>query len=229
MAALGIAASDRVLDLGCGTGADLASLADSAGHVVGLDRSLAMSQKAQSCVAVDIGSVVNGDGHRLPFPDECFDACWIRAVLVHADDPRQVLDEVVRVVRPEGRVVLSEPDHGTHIVTTSEPDVFEKVKAHRRTSFRNPLVGRHLVDLASGSGLQVERFWTTPVVHRSLASARASGGPFDVAVAAAVSAGEITASDAARYLNSLDSFDRRGAFVFAAMACSVSATVRRLG
>ncbi len=69
--------------------------------------------------------------------------------------------------------------------------------------------------------MTVEGIWVTPIMHRSLADARASGGPFDVAVAAALAAGAISADEAERYLSSLSELDRRGAFLFAAMAVSV--------
>ena len=56
-----------------------------------------------------------------------------------------------------------------------------------------------------------------------LAAARAAGGPFDVAVKAAVDDGAISSEEAGRYLASLVELDARGAFVFAALAVSTAA------
>jgi hypothetical protein len=119
--------------------------------------------------------------------------------------------------------VLSEPDHGSHLVATDEVEVFERVRAHRRTTFRHPLVGRDLPALAVAAGLEVVGRWAVPVEHRSLAGARASGGPFDGAVRSAVEAGAVTAEEGDRYLASLAERDGAGAFWFAALAFTVVA------
>jgi ubiquinone/menaquinone biosynthesis C-methylase UbiE len=220
---LALGHDERVLEIGSGTGVDLAALADQAGHAVGVDRSLNMAETGKARIEGRGASVAVADGHDLPFAAGTFDACWARAVLVHTEDPQQVVAELARVLRPGGRVVLSEPDHGSHIVSTSELDVFERIKAHRRNRFRNPLVGRRLGDLVTQAGLAITANWVTPLLHRSLAAARASGGPFDVAVQAAVDDGAITAEEGDRYLASLTELDARGAFVFAALAVSTAA------
>jgi SAM-dependent methyltransferase len=222
--ALGLVPGDRVLDLGSGPGVDLAALAGvvgPTGRAVGLDRSPAMT--TASAAAAPDAAVVLGDGRALPFGSGTFAGVWARAVLIHTPTPAAAIAELARVVRPGGRVVLSEPDHGTHIVATDEVDVFERVRAHRRTAFRNPLVGRDLPALAVAAGLVVDARWLTPIEHRSLAVARAAGGPFDVAVAAAVSAEAISAEEGDRYLASLEARDAVGGFLFAAMAVTVVA------
>lgn len=219
--ALGLAPGDRVLDLGCGPGVDLAGLTGRVGPdglAVGLDRSAAMAAAACTHAATP---VVVGDGQALPFRSSALAGAWARAVLIHTPGPAAAVTELARVVRPGGVVVLSEPDHGTHIVATDEGDVFERIRAHRRTTFRHPLVGRDLPALAVAAGLDVVGRWLTPIEHRSFATARAAGGPFDVAVRAAVDAGAVTADEGARYLASLEERDAAGAFLFAAMAVSV--------
>lgn len=220
---LSLGGDDRVLDVGSGTGVDLAALAQRAGHAVGIDRSVHMTDTARARIEPGAASVAVADGEMLPFVAGAFDACWARAVLVHTEDPQRVVAEIARVLRPGGRVVLSEPDHGSHIVSTTEPEVFERVKEHRRSQFRSPLVGRRLADLVTTVGLKVTSTWVSPLLHHSFAAARASGGPFDVAVKAAVTDGAISSEEADRYLGSLVELDARGAFVFAALAVSTAA------
>ncbi len=215
---LEVDSTSTVLDLGCGTGADLEMFARHVGFAVGLDRSMSMAQATRGRPIDGEPAVVTGDAHELPFAADRFDACWCRAVLLHTADPQLIVAEIARVVRPGGRVVLSEPDHGSHIVSTPETEIFERVKRHRQETLRNPLMGRRLAEVATTAGLVVTHVIPTPIIHRNLASARAAGGPFDVAVGAAVGAGAISQDDADRYIDSLEELDARDAFVFAGLA-----------
>jgi len=227
VAALGLATGDRVLDVGCGPGADLVALGAAVGpggRAVGVDRAVAMASVARTTAPAS--PLVVGDTQALPFASAAFAGAWVRAVLIHTPSPAAAVSEVARVVRPGGHVVLSEPDHGSHLVATDAVDVFERIRDHRRTTFRHPLVGRDLPALAVAAGLEVVDRWLTPIEHRSLATARAAGGPFDVAVDAAVAAGAITAEEGRRYLASLAERDAVGAFLFASAAVTVVARAR---
>ena len=49
------------------------------------------------------------DAHRLPFPDESFDGAVAQAVLEHVADPYRCVDEIHRVLKPEGLVYAETP------------------------------------------------------------------------------------------------------------------------
>lgn len=112
MDALGIGASDRVLDLGCGHGRSLGELAARAsrGHVVGVDSSALMCEIAERRSGALVRSghveVVHAGAECLPFANAAFD----RALCVHVayfwPDLGAALREIGRVVAPGGRLAL---------------------------------------------------------------------------------------------------------------------------
>ena len=120
---LELAAGTRVLDVGCGTGPELAWLAamvGPGGKVVGLERSTALIAAARGRTAARAGGLepehaielVQGDACALPFGDAAFDGCRADRTLQHVEDPDRALAEMIRVVRPGGRVVVSESRWG---------------------------------------------------------------------------------------------------------------------
>lgn len=216
--------NNAVLDIGCGTGVDLDAAADRVGRAVGIDRSATMARAANDRGSGGRFVVAVADGQQLPFASASFDAVNCRAVLIHTPRPALTVAEMRRVLRPGGRAVLSEPDHGSHVVATSEIDVFERLTHHRRTTFRNPLIGRSLVALVHDAGLTVTDCRVRPILHRSLAAAQASGGPFGAAVEAAVAVGAISSTEAARYEQSLVTLDEHNSFLFGAVSIAVTAS-----
>lgn len=164
-----------VLEVGCGPGTDLLDLVDVVGPtgcLVGIDASDTMIAEARRRAADSRGNVTFevGDVQALPFPDGEFDVCRAARLLEHVPDIRAALAEMVRVIRPGGRVVVFDFDWDT--LTIDHPD-----KATTRTvvlsysdSIRNGWVGRQLPRLLSGQGLDVTSVDPVHVfVHYALA------------------------------------------------------------
>jgi len=100
---------DRALDVATGTGdlaIELARRVGGRGQVVGLDFSAAMLERARA-KAPGI-SFERGDALALPYPDASFDAATVGFGARNFSDLEQGLAEMVRVVRPGGRVVILE-------------------------------------------------------------------------------------------------------------------------
>lgn len=99
----------RILDVGVGTGLELPYFPASV-ELVGIDLSEPMLRKAQERVRNGALRQVKGlcvmDAARLAIADDSFDAVVAPYVITTVPHPEATLDELVRVVRPGGEVVL---------------------------------------------------------------------------------------------------------------------------
>lgn len=109
--ALPLAAGRDVLDVACGAGYGSALLAGRARSVCGVDRSLqAVAHAAAAYRDVARAHFVAGDCGALPFAPASFDMVVTFETVEHITAQEQFLDEVVRVLRPDGLLVLSSPN-----------------------------------------------------------------------------------------------------------------------
>jgi len=105
---------DHALDVCCGTGDWTMALADSVGEegkVVGLDFSqnmLSVGEAKKKELEKDFVSFIHGDAMNLPFEDNSFDYVTIGFGLRNVPNYEQVLREMTRVVKPNGKVVCLE-------------------------------------------------------------------------------------------------------------------------
>jgi ubiquinone/menaquinone biosynthesis C-methylase UbiE len=103
-----IGPSDRMLDLGCGSGIVARVLRQRLGgaaDIVGVDASEPLLEMARA-VAPDI-EFVHGDFIALPFADDSFDLVLSQQLLQLAADSAGALGEVRRVLSPGGRLVTN--------------------------------------------------------------------------------------------------------------------------
>jgi SAM-dependent methyltransferase len=107
-AAAGERLKGRILVDGCGVGMYLEHLAAYAGTVVGLDIEQERTVEAHQNSA----RVVCAAGEHLPFTGQSFDLVLSHEVLEHVADDRCVLAEIIRCLRPGGRLVLFCPNRG---------------------------------------------------------------------------------------------------------------------
>ena len=99
----------RVLDVGVGTGLELPMFAAGT-RLVGVDLSEPMLRVAQKRIAReglrDVEGLVVMDAMRMAFPDDYFDCVVAPYVLTVVPDPGRTMDELARVTRPGGEIVL---------------------------------------------------------------------------------------------------------------------------
>ena len=117
----------RVLDVGCGIGIDLPSLADRVGvqgEVTGIDHDSDLVQVALQTIASDGRPnlrVVQGDAEQMPFAGAQFDRVRADRVVQHILRPQRAIAEMWRVLRPGGILTMVEPDWRTIALYPGSP------------------------------------------------------------------------------------------------------------
>jgi ubiquinone/menaquinone biosynthesis C-methylase UbiE len=150
----------RVLDAGCGIGLEARRLAAEHldAHVVGLDRNAELLDVARSRFETQTGNLewVEGDLADLRLADASFDVVRTERVLMYLPDPSfaEVVQRLVRVLRPGGRLVLFELDYGATILPEAGHDSAVVRQAHSalERSLPQPWAGRRLPELLADRG-----------------------------------------------------------------------------
>jgi ubiquinone/menaquinone biosynthesis C-methylase UbiE len=141
-----------VLDVACGPGLVAVALAESAGHVTGLDLTPAMLAKARELQArrgLTNLSWCLGRADALPYPDGSFGAVLTRFAFHHLTDPAAALAEMVRVSRPGGRVVVCD----VYTTTAEQAAEYDRLERLRDPSHVHALRLPELRALLTQAGL----------------------------------------------------------------------------
>ncbi len=146
----GARAGEQALDAGCGPGIVTAALRRAGLRAVGVDLTEAMLREARHSG----GDYVRGDLDRLPFKTGAFDLALCRNTLHHLSDPGRALEELGRVVRPGGRVVIEDMRAPDDPNRRAYQETIERLRdrAHART-----LTLAELRALAARAGLDAIR------------------------------------------------------------------------
>jgi ubiquinone/menaquinone biosynthesis C-methylase UbiE len=96
-------AGEKVLDIGCGTGADLLQFARHGAIATGIDLTSRHVELARKRLG-GLAQIYQADMRKLPFADNSFDYIYSHGVLHHSDDPEKAISEMFRVLRPGGRI-----------------------------------------------------------------------------------------------------------------------------
>ena len=166
---LEVGSGSRVLEVGCGTGADakqLAKMVGKTGSVVAVDKSEAMIAELnqQPQLPKSLTTKV-ADVCALPFADGSFHAARVDRTLQHVPDVVTAIDEIVRVVASGGRVVAIEPDWATLLVDSDDVETTRTVSEVFCDGIRHGWIGRNLFRHFLAAGLtDVQVFPNTSIL-----------------------------------------------------------------
>lgn len=156
-------AGSRVLEAGCGVGAQTVHLAAGSpeAHITAVDVSADSLEQARDRVSARLpGARVewcHADLHELPFPDDAFDHVFVCFVLEHLPDPLGALTALRRVLRPGGSLTVMEGDHGSAFFHPDSPHARAVIECQIRLQSAaggDALIGRRLHPLLTTAGFQ---------------------------------------------------------------------------
>jgi ubiquinone/menaquinone biosynthesis C-methylase UbiE len=213
---LGIADGQRVLDVGCGSGAVTRAIPRRVGDrgvAVGLDPSPALLEVARE-LAREAGlgdriELYEGSALRLPFPDRSFDAVLCATVLSHVPGGEAAIPELVRVLRPGGRLGVFDMD--TDMTTFTHPDralTRRIVAAASDATAVDGWLARRMPSLFEQAGLvdiRVRGFFPLETDPQSFYA-----GLAERSAEVALKAGAITADERSRWVQALHAEQARG-------------------
>ena len=150
---------EHAVDIGSGTGTmcrELAALVAPEGSVTGVEPNPVLRALAEERSDGTDLTYVDGTAADLPFPDASLDLVWCERVLQHVDDAQAALHEMARVLRPGGRALVLDADHGSNV----ESDLPRHIEVALQEAFQkrvpNPYAARHLPRQAMTAGLTVD-------------------------------------------------------------------------
>ena len=171
-------AGARVLDVGCGTGAQSRTLIKRAdvAEVVGADQATFLIERARELAAGLEGlTFMEASGDDLPFEAAEFDVIVAHTVLTHVADPEAVLAELSRVLRPGGTLAICDGDFSTMSAAIGDRDPLQAcAESFIEHSVNDAWLMRRLARLVRAP---VSRLEIAPVSRRAVRAATTSSKP----------------------------------------------------
>ncbi|HUE17286.1 MAG TPA: class I SAM-dependent methyltransferase [Planctomycetaceae bacterium] len=154
MLSRGLPPGARVLDVGCGRGVLLSSLADRGFEVHGFEINAAAAAAADPRASIRIGSDLEDAGYAAA----SFDEVIVWHVLEHLPDPRRTLQEIGRILKPGGRLIVAVPNYSSVQARWSGAAWFHLDLP--RHLFHFPLAGLRRLLVDSGFALRSEHHFS---------------------------------------------------------------------
>lgn len=153
---LNVKNGNMVLELGCGLGHDaetFGELVGDSGNVVAVDFSKKMISKAK--MRSKHGNVIytQANASNLDYPDQTFDICHADRLLLSQKDPIKILMEAIRLLKPGGKLSITDLDFGSIIFHPHDEKITPILKDRLQEIVLHPFIGRELHQRFNEQGL----------------------------------------------------------------------------
>ena len=208
-AALALRQGDRVLDVGVGPGLlaeEMAAEVGSGGRICGIDISDSMLAIARTRADVPGGPGIElefAPAGRIPHSAESFDVVVSTQVFEYIDDVAGALDEVRRVLRPAGRVVLLDTDWGSAVWRSNDDARMARVLKAFEEHAADPHLPRTLAGVLDKSGFTVTHRQVVPILNAGYDPRTYSAGLIDIVADFVPDHGGVTAAEARAWADDL--------------------------
>ncbi|MGA2402957.1 MAG: methyltransferase domain-containing protein [Syntrophobacteraceae bacterium] len=155
-------AGSRVLEAGCGVGAQTSILARNSpgAEIIAIDvseASLAQAKKKLDSAGITNVSLKQGDIFELPFEKASFDHVFVCFVLEHLPNPVEALKCLKKMIKAGGTITVIEGDHGSVYFYPESQDARRAINCQIALQARaggNALIGRELYPLLTKAGFR---------------------------------------------------------------------------
>lgn len=166
---------EHILEVGCGSGLMcrlIAPFVSPKGHITGIDLNPEVIQFARKYASQEnLSSLITfevGDAEAIPYSNNSFHGAFAARLLLYIQNPQKVIRELIRVVRPGGRIVLMDWDFETVVVDHLNRELTRRI-LQWRTDHKdgNNWSGRQLFRLMKSQGLSTVKVYPVITMAKS--------------------------------------------------------------
>ena len=207
------------MDVGCGPGTDtvrIAQIVGSTGLAVGIDHDKQMiaeaQERAQRAGVAAWTEFEATDAAAIPYKSNFFGAAYCERLFQHVSHPAAVLGEMVRVTRPQGRIVVADSDWATLSIDTTEVGIERRIVHALPGMLANGYAGRELLRLFRMYPLADVVVEVHPIVWRDFPTFWATSFSLPDIEVRLINSGVVSGEELKRFRASLASAQETGSF-----------------
>lgn len=226
---MNISEGQKILDMGCGTGnvvLELSNLIGPNGEAIGVDINEDAIKSAMSKIDTLNSNVKFSvqNAENLSFPDNYFDSCRSERVFQHLLNPEKALQEMKRVTKPNGNIVIGSPDWGT-LTVNSDYKATTKflIEEYIMNEIHEPWIGRKLFSFFSKANLKNIAINPFVFVSTDLETSF-QAYPLDAMINSLKSSNKLSEKEASDWLEDVQTKDKNGTFFSSIVGFVVSGT-----